>query len=607
MNNWKKMLIAALALSACLAFAACTDGVPNFNAGDGENAGETGSESTGESIGESTGESTDESTIECTHEYETAVTAPTCTVDGYTTYTCKACGDTYKDDTVAAKHDYEKTVHPATCSAKGYTEYICRVCEDTYQDSEVEKLAHQYQDVTVDPTCENKGYTEHTCEVCGDCYKDNEVETTGHLYVDTVVEATCTTGGYTTHTCEHCGETTRDSEVAELGHDMCPQGFFSYPTLTKSGTFRSICSRCNKGEMQRISYKDIVPNAYAGNSSTPVAIGVDISYYQNDKDPNKHVNFPAMKAAGIDYVILRAGYSGRKDPCFETNYADARAAGLDIGVYIYTYSTTIEGAQQDARDLLTWIEGKQFEYPIYFDLENKSQQAMSPTELRDMTNAFFEIMQSNGYFTSLYIYENFLQNYLDTAYTIETYDIWYARYKTNWQNWNFSASGVPDWTYGGQYTGMFGMWQFTDSSIINGVYAGGNGYNASGVVDTNLCYKDYPSLIKQYGLNGFSPTGSTGGNTGGSTGGNTGGSTGGSTGGDTSTDTKEYVWIVAAVSLNVRSTPDFQAGDTNKLGVAHNGEKFEVLEKNAAYTKILWNGQEAYISAKPEYVSFTQP
>ena len=35
---------------------------------------------------------------ECTHEYETTVTAPTCTAAGYTTYTCKLCQDTYTAD-----------------------------------------------------------------------------------------------------------------------------------------------------------------------------------------------------------------------------------------------------------------------------------------------------------------------------------------------------------------------------------------------------------------------------------------------------------------------------------------------------------------------------
>ena len=49
------------------------------------------------------------------HDYKTEITAPTCTEDGYTTYTC-ACGDTYKGDTVPAKHSYDAN---GVCSACG--------------------------------------------------------------------------------------------------------------------------------------------------------------------------------------------------------------------------------------------------------------------------------------------------------------------------------------------------------------------------------------------------------------------------------------------------------------------------------------------------------
>jgi len=52
----------------------------------------------------------------CTHSYYTVVTLPTCTVAGYTTYTCSLCSDTYTDDEVAAKgHRYQD----GACTACG--------------------------------------------------------------------------------------------------------------------------------------------------------------------------------------------------------------------------------------------------------------------------------------------------------------------------------------------------------------------------------------------------------------------------------------------------------------------------------------------------------
>ena len=65
------------------------------------------------------------------HDHEAVVTAPTCTEDGYTTYTC-ACGDTYIADEVdALDHDYEAVVTAPTCTTDGYTTYTCH-CGDTY-------------------------------------------------------------------------------------------------------------------------------------------------------------------------------------------------------------------------------------------------------------------------------------------------------------------------------------------------------------------------------------------------------------------------------------------------------------------------------------------
>ena len=43
----------------------------------------------------------------CCHCYDAVVTAPTCTEEGYTTYTCCKCGDSYKDDyTDTLDHTY---------------------------------------------------------------------------------------------------------------------------------------------------------------------------------------------------------------------------------------------------------------------------------------------------------------------------------------------------------------------------------------------------------------------------------------------------------------------------------------------------------------------
>jgi len=49
-----------------------------------------------------------------THNYSASVTQPTCTTQGYTTYTC-SCGDSYRDDYTTGSHNYSN----GTCTVCG--------------------------------------------------------------------------------------------------------------------------------------------------------------------------------------------------------------------------------------------------------------------------------------------------------------------------------------------------------------------------------------------------------------------------------------------------------------------------------------------------------
>ena len=68
------------------------------------------------------------------HEYEKAVTAPDCTKEGYTVFTC-ACGDSYKGaKTKALGHDCEESVVAPGYTERGYTHFRCKVCGYEYDD-----------------------------------------------------------------------------------------------------------------------------------------------------------------------------------------------------------------------------------------------------------------------------------------------------------------------------------------------------------------------------------------------------------------------------------------------------------------------------------------
>ncbi|MCD7830847.1 MAG: cadherin-like beta sandwich domain-containing protein, partial [Firmicutes bacterium] len=114
-----------------------------------------------------------------THSYEAFVTAPTCTENGFTTYTCSVCGDSYvANETTATGHSYEAVVTAPTCTEGGYTTYTCSVCGDSYTSDETAATGHSYEAVVTDPTCTEGGYTAYTCSVCGDSYTSDETAAT---------------------------------------------------------------------------------------------------------------------------------------------------------------------------------------------------------------------------------------------------------------------------------------------------------------------------------------------------------------------------------------------------------------------------------------------
>ena len=137
------------------------------------------------------------------HSYETIVTEPTCTEQGFITYTCSECGDSYVIDEVAALgHGYEAIVTEPTCTEQGHTTYTCSKCGDSYVTDEMEALGHSYEaGVTEQPTCTERGYTTYTCSKCGDRYVADETEALGHTYESDINEE-----GESTYTCITCGE-----------------------------------------------------------------------------------------------------------------------------------------------------------------------------------------------------------------------------------------------------------------------------------------------------------------------------------------------------------------------------------------------------------------
>ena len=225
-----------------------------------------------------------------------------------------------------------------------------------------------------------------------------------------------------------------------------------------------------------------------------VTEGLDISEHQDG------INLQKIKDAGFDYVIIRAGVklnagSNRKDYNFEDFYAQARKVGLDVGTYYYSQAKSVSEAKEEANCFLEYIKGKTFEYPVYLDFESSSVKNAidsSASKATEICYAFMDVMRDAGYLVGLYGYAGWFDPGYNgwMASTLEDnigkkYEFWMANYFNNM---------LPENTKTANYKNKYGMYQYTSSKTISGW---------SGKLDHNVCYKDYPAIVKQYGFNGY--------------------------------------------------------------------------------------------------------
>jgi len=189
--------------------------------------------------------------------------------------------------------------------------------------------------------------------------------------------------------------------------------------------------------------------------------GIDISKYQGT------VDFKKVKDTGIQFVIARIGYGmyeNQKDPRFEEYYKGATDNNLPIGVYLYSYALSVEDAEKEADIALKWLNKRKLNLPVYYDIEDKSQQILSKKTLTDMCTAFCKKIESAGYWAGVYANKYWLTTFLDSKALEEKFTIWVAQYNTT-----------------NTYKGKYDMWQYTSSGRVNGI---------NGNVDMNILYRD---------------------------------------------------------------------------------------------------------------------
>lgn len=210
---------------------------------------------------------------------------------------------------------------------------------------------------------------------------------------------------------------------------------------------------------------------YMENGRELSYVGVDISKQTGS------VNFNGLKAAGIDYVMIRLGGRGYStgqitlDENFKTNIEGAIAAGLDIGVYFYSQAVNQDEAIQEANFVVQNLEpykGK-VKYPVAFDMEFVSNDetridGLSREERTTVARSFLEGVKAAGYVPMFYGDKEWLIKEIDLA-KLQDYDVWLAQ-----------EADMPDYPY------QYAMWQYSTKGVVNGI---------TGDANLNICFIGY--------------------------------------------------------------------------------------------------------------------
>lgn len=203
--------------------------------------------------------------------------------------------------------------------------------------------------------------------------------------------------------------------------------------------------------------------------------GIDVSHHNGD------INWQAVKNSGIDFAIIRTSYGWEKwdkqtDKKLKANIDGAKAVGMPIGAYHYSYATTPQEALKEAEFFIDRLKWTQWEYPVFFDFEDKCQEKLNNSQKNDIILTFLQKLQEAGYYTGYYTFLNWQKNCLDMK-RLGGYQLWIAHWSAK------CGCSCP-----------YGIWQYTSNGRVPGI---------NGRVDMDYCYVDYPSIIKNMHLNGF--------------------------------------------------------------------------------------------------------
>ena len=160
--------------------------------------------------------------------------------------------------------------------------------------------------------------------------------------------------------------------------------------------------------------------------------GIDVSQWQGD------IDFQRVKAAGIEFVILREGWALSPDPTFFDNARKCAEADLPIkGIYHFSYALNVDEAIAEARYCVENIKGSNRmgrDTIVFFDFEydtvtyaKAAGVTLGPAECNAHAKAFCETVESLGYKAGIYYNIDYYLYWYDHG-LLDKYITWLADY-----------------------------------------------------------------------------------------------------------------------------------------------------------------------------------
>lgn len=196
---------------------------------------------------------------------------------------------------------------------------------------------------------------------------------------------------------------------------------------------------------------------------------VDVSSYQGV------INWNKVKTSGVDGAILKIIRKDlNPDKQFENNWRGCSAAGLPvIGVYNYSYATTVAKARTDAKKVVSILDGRKVK--VWLDVEDKVQKRLGRL-LIDIIREYQAVIEGAGLEFGVYTGISFYNSYIKQYSSLISYNFWMARYPSTKK---MTVASIPSVSKKPAIKHVMDGWQFTSKAVITGI---------SGTVDLSVWY-----------------------------------------------------------------------------------------------------------------------